>query len=252
MKKHVCGILILLTLLSVSLSVCAERLPIIQDDADLLTDEEEQALYNDMLPVCEYGTPMFWSTTESGSYYTLAENFYHRQIGTDSGTLFVINMKARQLTVFSDGANYRVITNAEAETITDNVFRMAGRGDYYACAASVFDQVYRLLHGEQIARPMKLVSNVLLAAALALLIIYLYISRRYEQHGEKGKIRTAVPASVLSAAGFSAVIAGTQQRMTKQVKTDLSSHSGGHGGGGHGGGGFSGGGHSGGGGSHGF
>ena len=242
-------------LLCLSLPAAAENLPIIHDDADLLTAEEEAKLYEDMLPICEYGTPMFWSTTQSGDFEQLAEDYYHRQIGTASGTLFVINMKVRQLTVFSDGAIYRVVTNAEAETITDNVYRLAGSGKYYDCASGAFDQVARLLRGDRIARPMKIVSNIFLAATLSLMVVYLYISRRYEQNKPAGRVKTAIPASVLSTAAFTLAVNHTAKQMIKRVKTDLSD-SGGSGGGRMGGGGFGGGGggggHSGGGGSHGF
>ena len=234
------------------LSAAAENLPYIQDDADLLTDAEEQALYADMLPVCEYGVPMFWTTNEAGTYNSMARNFYHSRLRNgESGTLFVINMNARQLTIFSDGAIYRTVTNSEAETITDNVFRMAGRGNYYECASSVFRQIHSLLRGEEIARPMKLVSNVLLSAALSLLCVYLYLSHRYENHPKTGAAKAAVPVTAAAAAAFAARTSNASARMTKQHKTSISSGSGG--GGGHGGG-FSGGGggSSGGGGSHGF
>ena len=231
-----------------------ETAPYIQDDADLLTDDEEAALYDDMLPLCEYGTPMFWTTLESGNYETLAENFYHSRLGNGvSGTLFVINMSARQLTIFSDGQIYRTVTTAEAETITDNVYRQARSGNYYACARSVFQQIGSLLRGEQIARPMKIISNVLLALVLALLAVYLYIGARYETRPKPGKAGSAIPVTAAGAsAAFFAQTLSRSSRMTKQTRTDISSSSsgGGHGGGSHGGGG--GGGHSGGGGSHGF
>ena len=53
-------------------SALAERTPIIRDDADLLSASEEEALREAMLPVCEYGTPVFWTTTQSGNYWTKA------------------------------------------------------------------------------------------------------------------------------------------------------------------------------------
>ena len=227
-------------------------LPLIRDDADLLTEAEENQLYADMEPLCEYGAPMFWTTNEPGDYYSLARNFFHSRLGNgQSGTLFVINMYSRQLTVFSDGEIYRVVTDGEAETITDNVYRIAGAGEYYECARSAFGQILRLMRGEKIARPMKLVSNALLAAALALLSVYLYLSHRYENRPKTGAVKAALPVTAVGAAAFSARLYNASATMTKQHKTNISS---GSGGGGHGGGGgFSGGGHSsGGGGSHGF
>ena len=234
----------------------AQNLPSIQDDADLLTAAEEEALYQDMLPICEYGTPLFWTTVETGDYEQLAKRYYVQKLGGgQSGTLFVINMAARQLTVMSDGAIYRVVTDGEAETVTDNVYRLAGREEYYACAQSVFQQIFALLQGEKIARPMKTVSNMLLALVLSLLGVYLYIRGRYEVKSENGRDKTAMPLSVGAGAVFAAHVANTHTRMLKQKKTNISSDSGHHGGGGFsggGGGGGGGGGFSGGGGSHGF
>ena len=230
--------------------------PIIQDDADLLTPEEEKALYEDMLPICAFGQPIFWTTLESGNYERVAEDFYFRKLGRGaSGVLFTINMAARQLTVTSDGAANRVITRSESESITDNVFRMAGRGEYYECARSAFRQILQLLQGDQIARPMKIASNALLALVLALLLVYLYLRSRYETRPWTGNIKAALPVTAVTAAAFAAQTMNVNARMTKQRKTDLSSDSGSSGGGGFsggGGGGGGGGGFSGSSGSHGF
>ena len=257
------GLLLLLALLSMLLflpssgafgesGTDAQPQPLVQDDADLLTEAEEAALAEAMRPVCAYGAPMFWTTVESGDYEVLARNFLHRRIANgESGTLFVINMKARQLTIYSDGEIYRVVTDGEAETITDNVYRLAGRGQYYECACSVFGQIAALMEGEQIARPMKTASNALLALVLALLGVYLYVSHRYENRSGAGKARGALPVTAAAAAVFAATTVNNRAMMTHQKKTNISSNShGGHGG--HGGGFSGGGGHSGGGGSHGF
>ena len=230
----------------------AENAPIIRDDAGLLTDGEIAALTETMAPICEYGTPMFWSTTESGDYRRKAEQFYYQTIGNSDGVLFVIDMRSRQLTVLAGGSVYKVINAGEAETITDNVYRMAGRGEYAACAQEVFREVLLLLRGEQIARPMKLVSNLLLACTLALLAMYLFIHFRYEAHPAEGKGGAVLPVTAATAAAFTASLTARNAVMTKQKKVNISSSSGGgSGGGGHSGGG-GGGGFSGGGGSHGF
>ncbi len=259
MRKAILPALLCLLLICTAGIAGAENppgnLPIIQDDADLLTAEEEAALYERMLPVCDYGTPMFWTTLEAGDYETLAKNFYVRKLGGGvSGTVFVINMRSRQLTVMSDGAIFRTVTRADAESITDNVFRLAGRGEYYECAARVFDQIAGMLAGEKIARPMKTASNALLALVLALLGVYLYISRRYETRAKNGAGSAAVPLTAAAAAAVTLVTANNKTRLVQRKRTEISSgsgsggsHGGGFSGGGGGGGGFSGGG-----GSHGF
>ena len=228
----------------------ADQTPLIQDDAELLTAEEESRLYQDMEPLCAYGTPMFWTSNEPGNERTLAEGFYQRHLGNgQSGILFVINMKERFLTIVSAGEIYRTVTRSEADTITDNVYRMAGRGEYYACASSVFSQALKLLEGEKIARPMKLVSNIMLAAALALLAIYLYLRFRYENRAAGNGKKALLPVTAATAAAFAVQTSNVSAKMTKQKKINISSsssggggHSGGGGGGHSGGGGFSGGG----------
>ena len=252
MKRFLSCLAVALLLFLTSTPAALAVSPIIQDDAGLLTEAEEASLAETMQQISEYGTPIFWTTDTQGNDALLAEQFYRSKIGTESGTLFMINMGTRLLTIHSDGEIYQTVTRSLATTITDNVYRYASSGDYYQCAASAFGQIRRLLQGERIARPMKLISNILLAVTLSLLIIYIYISLRYEQHRTTKKVKTAVPVSVLSGAAFSAAIRNTEQKMTKRVKTNLNSDSGHSGRGGFGGGGgFSGGsGHSGGGGSH--
>ena len=248
-------ILLLLSLLLLCAAVVfagAETEPLIRDDADLLTDEEEARLREAMAPVCEFGTPVFWTTNESGSYRRKAENYYYSNLGNASGALFVVDMYERQLTLLTNGEIRRTVTDGDATSIVDNVYRLASFGDYAGCANRVFSQVSSLLRGGQIARPMKLVSNALLALALSLSLVYLYISWRYETRPKTGSVRAAIPVSAASAAAFTALMTGGQAIMTKQRKTNISSSSGGGGGGGFGGGGGGGGGFSGGGGSHGF
>ncbi|MBQ6400388.1 MAG: TPM domain-containing protein [Clostridia bacterium] len=255
MKRWLCALAALLWMLW-GCSALAERTPIIRDDADLLSASEEEALREAMLPVCEYGTPVFWTTTQSGNYWTKAKNLYYRLLGNDSGALFVIDMNERKLALLTDGAVRRVISDGDANSIVDNVFRFARGGDYAACANEVFRQTWRLLNGEQIARPMKLVSNILLALVLALLVVYYYIRLRYESHPENRKGGAVLPVTAGAAAAFTAVMTGERAIMTKQRRVNISSSS--SGGGGRSGGGFSGGGggggggFSGGGGSHSF
>ena len=85
MKTRFLRVFLLILVLTFLLSapVFADNTPIIRDDADLLTDGEEQDLLTVMQEICEYGTPIFWSTTASGDAEQLAENFYHTQIGKD-------------------------------------------------------------------------------------------------------------------------------------------------------------------------
>ena len=229
-------------------AAAADQTPLIRDDADLLTAEEETRLYQDMEPLCAYGKPMFWTSTEAGNERTLAESFYRQQLGRgQSGILFVINMQERFLTIYSDGAIYSTVTSGEADTITDNVYRMASQGEYYSCASSAFSQALRLLEGGKIARPMKTVSNVVLAAALSLMAVYLYLRFRYENRAAGNGKKALLPVTAAAAAAFAVTNSHVSARMTKRREIYISSDTSSGGGGGSGRGG---GGHSGGGGSH--
>lgn len=144
---------------------------VIEDDADLLTDAQEEELAAVMEDITAYGNVAF-KTIESNDASTekYARSCYKELFGTQSGTLFLIDMDNRTLWIHSDGAVYTVVTTAYANTITDNVYRDATNGKYFACAAEVYRQVFALLEGNRIAQPMKYISNGLLAMILALLL----------------------------------------------------------------------------------
>ena len=217
---------------------------IVDDKEDLLTDAEEADLVNEMMPITEYGNVAFVSGSGSG---TTAERFandwYYSHFGNDSGTIFVIDMYNRMIQISSAGSVYNVITKGYANTITDNVYTYATRGDYYGCAVNAFRQAYTLLEGGRIARPMKHITNALVALTLAIVVTYFLARRnRKPEAAPEQQIFAATTASTLAASVTA----------TKVIETityeEVSSSSGGGSGGGFSGGGFSGGGFSGGGG----
>lgn len=146
---------------------------VIEDNADLLTGEQENSLAAVMRDITAYGNVAFKTIDNNHtSAESFARNYYKDQFGTKSGTLFLIDMDNRMLWIHSDGAVYRTVTKSYAETITDNVYRKASAADYYGCAVEVYGQIFTLLEGDRIAQPMKYISNILLAMILALLINY--------------------------------------------------------------------------------
>lgn len=224
---------------------------VIEDDADLITDEETLELVEDMWPVTQYGGAAFVTTdynTSTAAAYAQAR--YMEYFGNDSGTLFLIDMDNRQLYIISSGAIYRTVTTAKADTITDNVYRMATRGEYYECAKNVFEQITSLLQGSAIAEPMKHICNAVLALIAAMLIFFVIVNRSAKAKAASGTdlIEGARTVSV-QATQPRAVFINQTKRYSPVVRS--SGGGGGHGGGFSGGGG-SGGGFSGGGGGHGF
>ena len=214
------------------------------DWADLLTDADEQLLLDEMIPLSEWGNAIFCSsnTDRGSSAQDLAATIYEELFGHGaSGSIFLVDMYRRRLEIHSDGEVYKTITADYAQSITDNIYRMASSGDYYSCAVEAFRQMNTLLAGGKIRQPMKHASNYLLALTLALLICYVYMERSPKTDDEKAQPK-ADPVFNGTLAGISV----TPGRLTKRI---IESSSRGSGGSHHSGGG---GGHSGGGGGHGF
>ena len=143
---------------------------IIEDDANLLSNDEERSLADSMEKLTKYGNIAFKSIRKNGygSTSKYAEKYYHKTFGKESGTVFLIDMSQRIIYIFSDGQNYKTITKAKAETITDNVYKHASNKDYFECADEAYSQMYTVLEGGKIAEPMKYISNALIAVMLAL------------------------------------------------------------------------------------
>ncbi len=206
----------------------------IEDDAGLLNDEEKSLLLTKMQEITAYGNAVFKSIDYNiYSTSSFASSYYHELFGSNSGTLFLIDMDNREIYLFSDGAIYRTITSSYADTITDNVYRYASHEDYCTCASKAFEQVYSLLSGQKIAQPMKYISNLLLALILAALINY-FLVRLLSVSSKPGS------GEILGAISPRFVFTDPKKIKTSQTKVysppsnssgDSGSHSGGGGGG---------------------
>ncbi len=245
MMRKICKILlsifcVLLLCVGFDTTVRADGQIIIEDEEDLLSDAEEKALLEHMEPISEYGGVAFVTVSQYGDTSVYAKNQYREYFGKSSGFLFLIDMGKRNIWIFSDGTIYRTINKAYANTITDNVYRYATRGEYYECAANVYDQARILLEGGHIAQPMKHVSNALIAVVCALLLNFglLLMQRREKDVSFKeiaAAMTTATAVRILSKKK-------TKSKRHLHVESDSSSGGGYSGGGGGGGGGSSGGG----------
>ena len=213
---------------------------IIEDDADLLTDEQEKELLKDMRPLSEYGNIAFKSiSTNNTSTNDFARTYYHDMFGhgVSNGSLFLIDMDNREIYIFSDGNNYKIINNSKAYLITDNIYKMASAGDYYGCASEAYTAMYTLLAGGKIMEPMRHISNGVLAIVISFFTTFLIVlsSSRIKKANNSEIIKNCDVA-------FNANnIVGTKTG-THRVYSPVSESSGGSSGGGGGGGGSSGGG----------
>lgn len=221
---------------------------VVEDRAELLTKEERLELAQTMREITRYGNAAF-VTTQSNVYTTedFVRSYYRQRFGTDSGTVFAIDMDNRNIWIHSDGAVYKVVTKGYAETVTDNVYRYASGGDYCGCAAEAFLEIEALLKEQKISQPMKYISNGLLAMILALLANFglVICFTRLRKPGEKALLSGACKRFSYSE------LRAEYVRQTRTYSPASSGGGSGHSGGG-GGGSSGGGGHSGGGGGHSF
>ena len=147
---------------------------VLEDDADLFSDEEENKLKDIMTSLTEYGNIAVKTININNSSSTdfYASNYYHQLFNNESGTLFLIDMDNREIYIFSDGSNYRVITKQKAYIITDNVYRYASSGDYYKCVDEALSEISTLLSGGKILEPMRYISNIILSLTISAFVTF--------------------------------------------------------------------------------
>ncbi len=146
---------------------------IVEDDAEIIGENDYQSLLELMEQITPYGNVMLKTIASNNmSTESYVRNLYKNRYGSESGTIFIIDMHNRNIWIHSNGSIYSTVTSSYADTITDNVYKYASSKNYYKCAYSVFEQELALLKGRKISQPMKYISNALLAVVAALLINY--------------------------------------------------------------------------------
>ena len=211
---------------------------VINDEGNLIDSAEMQAVTESMRPILEYANVGFLTYPSGGSTSnsaTKAQKWGDQTFGAGTRfTVFIIDMSTRHLDIYASRPLSSILSAAEENSIADNVYKYATRGDYAGCAKETFGQIEKVLKGEKIVTPMKYISNALLAVIAAIFAAYLLIS------GWARKEQAVSMPNVIkgAAAGAATVILGNR---LKKVVHHESSH-GGHGGGFGGGCGFSGGG----------
>ena len=210
---------------------------IIDDKANLLNDEEENKLLDQITELTNFGNIIFLSTNyNTSSAESYSENYYYTNYGNQNGNLFLIDMDNRRIIITSGGSNYRVVTTAKANIITDNIYKYATRKEYYECAKLAFEQINTLLNNGKIAEPMRYTSNIVLAITLSALISFLIVYNNSKL--KKSSINEIIKNSKSNLLVKS--IIGTKTG-TERVYSPVSDSSSGGGSSGGGGGGFSGG-----------
>lgn len=210
----------------------------IDDEEDLLSSSEEESLRKQLISLTEYGNIAFLSGRGEYSAESTIRNFYNTVFSGKSGLIFFIDMRNREIRIESGGTFYRTITTNVANSITDNVYRFAGDGDYYKTASLAFSQVEAKMEGRFIATPMRWISNFFLAIFLGLLFNFslLLFSWKQNKAGSRAVLGVLHPDIKLE---DKEVIMTNQYKMRVSSGGSGSSHGGSFGGGGFSGGGAS-------------
>ena len=219
---------------------------VIEDNGGLIDSAEIAGVKESMLPILQYANAGFLTyanTGNSSNSATKAQKWGDSTFGSGTRfTVFIIDMNTRHLDIYASRPLSGVLTAAEENSIADNIYKLASRGDYAGCARQAFRQIEQVLKGEKIATPMKYISNVMLAIVAAILAAYLLIS------GWARKEQAVSMPTVIKAAGAGAATVVLANHLKKVVHHESGGGGGGHGGGG----GFGGGGGGGSSGGHGF
>ena len=216
---------------------------VIVDSAHLLSDEEETELEEYLDQMTQYVDAIFFTsdTAHSSSMHEYAKSMLEqigRSVGMTDGrnaVIYVIDMNKRQLTIYAGETAAKTITTAISNSITDNTYTYASKGDYYEVARATFTQLFQVLEGQVIAQPMKYITSALLALFIGFAISLITIR-------SKTKRRKADDRTIMDALEVNYFEPSVSSTLVSE-KTVVHTSSGGGGGfGGGGGGGFSGGG----------
>ncbi len=149
----------------------------VYDGASLFSEDEIQIILEKMYPITEYGDAGLYTTDENT--VTGGENFYndvqYNWFGNDSSTVMFIDMEDRYLWLHNYGYIEEMIDKKMAESIMDNVYSKASKEDYCGCVITAFEQTYKVADGQRIARPMKVICNILLSLLISLTVLFLII-----------------------------------------------------------------------------
>lgn len=219
----------------------------ISDMADLLTEEEEEELYEVMLPGTEFGNMVFITTEDAEDYESkdYIEMLYQT---TDSlrGTeavIYLIDMDNRMLWITGYKKLSGVISPDYGNLITDNVYKYAKSGDYASCALRGYRQIVQRLSGSRVSGPLRGIGNLCIAVIIAEILCFLIayatsVSRKTDEYEVLDNVERTINIR-------NQKVKKTGTRKVFDPQSNSSSSGGSRGGGG--GGGFSGGG-----GGHGF
>ena len=191
------GLLFCLSLLFVLLSVSAEAVwtYYLEDNAELFSTNEEKMLLDELSSLSKYLDAAV--LTEDGltvSTRARAQEYVESRFGSDAALVFLIDMTHREIYIYCNSAALKIISSADARAVTDNVYQYASKGSYYRCASEALSQIRVKCAGGRIARPVKHITNALIALLGGVLMNFFLVtkSRQPQEDAVSASYRMAV------------------------------------------------------------
>ena len=129
------------------------RLLVINDDANLLNDEENRDVLEAMKPLAKYANVGFYTYPADGGNVsasaTKAQKWGDNLFGSDGFIVFIIDMSTRHLDIYASRQMVEMLNTAMMNSIVDNVYLYATRGEYGECACMTFKLILNKLKGSQ-------------------------------------------------------------------------------------------------------
>ena len=155
-----------------------------EDDGSFFDSTQQNKITEAMKPLTSYTNIAFVSLS-SNPYHTAekyAKNYVESKFSDTYGALFLLDADpaSREIYIYCSRKTYKTITRSHCLSITDNIYSYASDNDdsndgFCLCAVKAFEQMQTILDGGRIAQPMKYLSNLFFALALALLINFFIV-----------------------------------------------------------------------------
>ena len=125
----------------------------INDEGGLLTEKEKADVLEMMRVVSKYANVGFLThpAGRSAKYSAgKAQSWGDKTFGpSEKYTVFIIDMTLRHLDIYASAPLAGVLTSEIENSIADNVYRYASRGEYGDCAVETFRLIANVLKGEE-------------------------------------------------------------------------------------------------------
>ena len=146
-----CVLTLIVGLSILNIPVCAEeipqdrQLPRLVDDADLLTDSEEQELNTELDEISEKQQCDVVVVTENSldgkSAQDYADDFFDAIAENGDGVALLIDMQNREICISTGGIAIRYLTDARIEDILNDGYEPISDGEYEQCLSVMLKDV---------------------------------------------------------------------------------------------------------------